>query len=145
MILGSIFIFCTETAPVAYICMVSDELARYFVVRLIDRALGSRGGEGLRETFSALLAICAENSQVTGEFSAKRPVTRSFGVFFDLRLNERLSKQSWWWWFETPSRHYDVIAMKCRISSRCNLAWLAIYEYNHLNRKCQDNLYVKWE
>ena len=25
-------------------------------------------------------------------------------VFFDLRLNKRLSKQSWSWWFETPSR-----------------------------------------
>ena len=24
--------------------------------------------------------------------------------FFDLRLNKRLSKQSWGWWFETPSR-----------------------------------------
>ena len=33
----------------------------------------------------------------------KRPVTRSFGVFFDLRLNQRLSKQSCGWWFETRS------------------------------------------
>ena len=39
-----------------------------------------------------------------GEFPAQRPVTRSFGVFFNLRLNERLSKQSWGWWFETLSR-----------------------------------------
>ena len=28
-----------------------------------------------------------------GEFPAQRPVTRSFDVFFDLRLNKRLSKQ----------------------------------------------------
>ena len=56
------------------------------------------------ETFSALLAICAGNSPVPGEFLAQRPVTRSFDVFFDLRLNKRLSKQSWGWWFETPSR-----------------------------------------
>ena len=55
------------------------------------------------ETFSALLAICAENSVVPGEFPAQRPVTRSFDVFFDLRLNKRLSKLSWVWWFETPS------------------------------------------
>ena len=34
---------------------------------------------------------------------AQRPVTRSFDVFFDLRLNKRLSKQPWGWWFETPS------------------------------------------
>ena len=37
------------------------------------------------------------------EFPAQRPVTRSFYVFFDLRLNKRLSKQSWGWWSETPS------------------------------------------
>ena len=56
------------------------------------------------ETFSALLAISARNSPVTGEFPAQRPVTRSFDVFLDLRLNKRLSKQSWGWWFETLSR-----------------------------------------
>ena len=56
------------------------------------------------ETFSALLAICAGNSPVIGEFPAQRPVTRNFDVFFDLRLNKRLSKQSWGWWFKTPSR-----------------------------------------
>ena len=56
------------------------------------------------ETFSALLAICAGNSPVPGEIPEQRPVTRSFDVFFDLRLNKRLSKQSWGWWFETLSR-----------------------------------------
>ena len=56
------------------------------------------------ETFSGLLAICAGNSPVPGEFPAQMPVTRSFDVFFDLRLNKRLSKQSWGWWFETLSR-----------------------------------------
>ena len=55
------------------------------------------------ETFSALLVICAGNSPVPGEFPAQRPVTRSFDVFFDLRLNKRLSKQSQGWWFETLS------------------------------------------
>ena len=38
-----------------------------------------------------------------GEFPTQRPVTRSFDVFFDLRLNKRLSKHSWGWWFETLS------------------------------------------
>ena len=43
-----------------------------------------------------------------GEFTGprwiptQRPVTRSFDVYFDLRPNKRLSKQSWGWWFETP-------------------------------------------
>ena len=43
------------------------------------------------EAFSALLAICAENSPVTGEFPAQKPVTQSFDIFFDMRLNKRLS------------------------------------------------------
>ena len=55
------------------------------------------------ETFSALLAICARNSPVPGEFPAQRPVTPSFDVLSYLRLNKRLSKQSWGWWFETLS------------------------------------------
>ena len=55
--------------------------------------------------------LCGEFTG-TGEFPAQRPVTRSFDVFFDLwrihvffdlRLNKRLSKQLWRWWFETPS------------------------------------------
>ena len=56
------------------------------------------------KNISASLAIFAENSMVTGELPVQRPVTRSFGVFFDLHLNTRLSKQRWGWWFETPSR-----------------------------------------
>ena len=64
------------------------------------------------EAFSALLALCAGNSSIIGEFPAQRPVTRSFDFFFDLRLNKRLSKQSWGCWVDTPSRslwrHPDV-------------------------------------
>ena len=56
------------------------------------------------ETFAALLALCAGNSRVIGEFPSQRPVTRCFDVFFYLCLNKRLSKQSWIWWFEALSR-----------------------------------------
>ena len=45
------------------------------------------------ETFCALLAICAGNSPVPGEFPTQKPVTQSFDVFVDLCLNKRLSKQ----------------------------------------------------
>ena len=38
-----------------------------------------------------------------GEFPTQRPVTRSFDVFFDRRLNKRLSKQPRGWWLETLS------------------------------------------
>ena len=56
------------------------------------------------EAFSALLALCTGNSPVTGEFPSQRPVTRSFDVFFDLRLKQQLSKQWRRQWFETPWR-----------------------------------------
>ena len=46
-----------------------------------------------------------------GEFPSQRPVTQSFDVFIDLRLNKRLRKQPWSWWFETPS---------CSLWRHCN-------------------------
>ena len=63
------------------------------------------------ETFSALLALCAGNSPVSGEFPAQRPVTRNIDVFFDLRLING--------WVNTREAgdlrryrvHYDVIVM----------------------------------
>ena len=55
------------------------------------------------ENFFALMAICAENSSVPGEFPAQRPVSQSFDVSFDLRQNKRLNKQSWSWWSGRPS------------------------------------------
>ena len=77
------------------------------------------------ETFSALLAICAGNSPVPGEFPTQRPVTRSFDVYFDLRPNKWLSKQSWGWWFETLScslwRHRNgctIIGWRTRSNNR---------------------------
>ena len=64
------------------------------------------------EHLSALMAICAGHSPVPDELPSQRPVTRSFDVFFDLRLNKRLSKQPWGWWFETLThplwRHRNV-------------------------------------
>ena len=66
------------------------------------------------EIFSALLALCEGKLLVTGEFPSQRPMTKSFDVFFYLRLNKRLSKRSGCWWFETPScplwHHCNVFA-----------------------------------
>ena len=53
---------------------------------------------------SALLALCEGDPMATGGFPSQRPVTRSFDVFSDLRLNQRLSKQSRHRWFDTPLR-----------------------------------------
>ena len=61
----------------------------------------------MMSSFSALLAL----SPVTGEFPAQKPVTRSFDVFCDLRLNKRLTKQSWGFDLSRYRAHYDVIVM----------------------------------
>ena len=63
------------------------------------------------ETFFALLVLCAGNSPVTGEFPAQRPVTWGSDIFFDLRLNKRLSKQSCDWCLRHHRTHYDVTVM----------------------------------
>ena len=55
--------------------------------------------------------LTAGNSTATGEVPSQRPVTRSFDIFFDLRLNKWLSKQSQVCWFETQS---------CALSRHCN-------------------------
>ena len=69
------------------------------------------------EPFSALLALCAGNSPVTGEFPSQRPVTQNFYVFSDLRPNKPLSKQSTHWWFETPSRSLWRTCYDCGINA----------------------------
>ena len=89
------------------------------------------------ETFSALLTLCVGNSPVTGEFPSQRPVTRSFDVFFDLRLNKRLSKQSCSWWFETLWRslwrHRNVLIRFYEIYFECyNWWWVGIGSGNGL-------------
>ena len=72
-------------------------------------------------TFSALLALCAGNAQ--------RPVTRSFDVFFELRLIKRLSKHSPGWWFKTLSRpfwrHCNVLEIRGGVAKQ-----LSSVEYN---------------
>ena len=64
------------------------------------------------ETFSALLALCAGNSPVTGEFPSQRPVTRSFDVFFDLRLENSWVNNREAGDLRRDLAHYDVIVMK---------------------------------
>ena len=63
--------------------------------------------------------LCGEFTS-PGEFPLQRPVTRSFDIFFDLRLNKRLRKQPWSWWFEMVS---------CPLWRHCNdipYEWISI-------------------
>ena len=71
----------------------AEEAAHYF-----SHMMTSSNGNIFRVTGP----LCGEFTG-PGEFPTQRPVTRSFDVFFDLRLNKRLSKQPWGWWFQTPS------------------------------------------
>ena len=52
--------------------------------------------------FPRYLPFCEGNPPMDSPH--KRPVTRSVDVFFGMRLNKRLSKQSRRRWFETPPR-----------------------------------------
>ena len=112
-----------HTCPMPFSCLYSSELVHFYwnnhiifsvsankvmlglcvKVSAIANQTTSSMMTSSNGTISALLAICAGNSPVTGEFLAQRPVTRSFDVFSDLHLNKRLSKQSWGRWLETPS------------------------------------------
>ena len=62
------------------------------VSRYIYHMMTSTNGNIFRVTGP----LCGEFTG-PGEFPTQRPVTRSFDVFFDLRLNKRLSKHSWGW------------------------------------------------
>ena len=82
------------------------------------------------ETFSALLAICAGNSPVPGEFPPQRPVTRSFDVFFDLRLingwvNNRKAGDLRRYW-----AHYDVMVMNYNNDKGNSHIWLGAEPIN---------------
>ena len=87
---------------------------------------------------------CRVTGHLCGEFTGHRwiPHTKasdaeSFDVFFDLRMNKRLSKQSWGWRFETPScslwhncngmrglAYHTLHAFKCYIGQRYTGSWL---------------------
>ena len=56
----------------------------------------------------------------TCEFPSQRPVTRSFDVFFDLRLNKRLSEQSRPRDLRRHHTHYDVTALAGSTNNHSN-------------------------
>ena len=75
-----------------------------------ERVDRMRSRERLHMMTSSNGNIFRVTAHLCGEFTglrwipAQRPVTRSFNFFFDLYLNERLSKHSWSWWSQAPSR-----------------------------------------
>ena len=70
---------------------------RHLFIFFLSHMMTSSNGNIFRVTDH----LCGE---FPGEFPTQRPVTWSFDIFFDFRLNKRLSKQWWGWRFETRSR-----------------------------------------
>ena len=69
------------------------------------------------DTFSALLAICAGNSPVTGEFPMQRPVTRNFDVFLiSVWVNNGEAGD-----LRCHCTHYDIIVMFRQTADRIDL------------------------
>ena len=82
-----------------------------FLCQCIGRTFGiillysvSGHDEVIKWKYFRVTALCEGNPPLPGYFPSERTVTRNFRVFFDLRLNYRLSKQSRRRWFATPSR-----------------------------------------
>ena len=78
------------------------------------------------ETFSALLALCAGSSSVTGEFPAQRPVTRSYDVFFKYAwtngwINDRDAGS-----LRRHSSHYDVTVMWWEVNIELNIGMMSV-------------------
>ena len=93
--------------------------------------------------------LCGEFTGL-GEFPTQRPVTRSFDIFFDLRLNKRLNKQAWGWLFETPSwsswrpcnddvTNMLTLVMVQRASTPFNITFVARFHASALTIRC-----IKW-
>ena len=62
--------------------------------------------------FRVTSPLCGEFTG-PGEFPTQRPVTRSFDVFFDLRVNKRLNKNREAGDLRRHRGHYDVNVMCC--------------------------------
>ena len=88
------------------------------------------------ETFSASLALCEVNSPVTGEFPSQRPVTHSFDVFVDLRLNNRWAHSRDAGDLRRHSAHCDVTEMCTPVETKrgcCDIGYPSkTYLYSNL-------------
>ena len=84
-------------AILTYVNKYAHDVVVLCVAKVVSMMTSSNGN-----IFRVTGPLCGEFTG-PGEFPAQSPVTRIFDVFFDLRLNKRLSKQPWGWWFETPS------------------------------------------
>ena len=115
-------------------CMVILQMSTIVSMKKSGRQFMMMSSNG--NIFHVTGPLCGEFTG-PGEFPTQRPVTRSFDVFFDLRLNKRLSKQSWGWWFVTPSR---TLWRHCIESANYLSPELAIVSLGGFLGHCQTHL-----
>ena len=87
-------------------------------------------------TTSATLTTLLKHDDIVKwkHFSRYWAVTRSFDVFFDLRLKKRLSKQRWSWWCKTVMGKvicYNIIRNKISVVSCPILFVLTWFCHSH--------------
>ena len=95
---GKFMVTVTLSFDICFVEILNTLVKKAIQFPLIHLMMTSSNGNIFRVTGP----LCGEFTG-PGEFPTQRPVTRSFDVFFDLRLNKRLSKQPRGWWFEMPS------------------------------------------
>ena len=78
-----------------------------------------------------ITGLCAGNSPVTGEFPTQRPVTRSFEVFFDMRMSKQLRRC----WYETLS---------CSVWRHCNVQMTAAQKKSTGARSSTESQWLDW-
>ena len=95
--------FDQQSSKIAFTVIgVQCNVINFVVVNMLADGLAPMMTSSNGNIFRVTGPLCGEFTG-PGEFPTQRPVTRSFDVFFDLRVNKRLSKQSRGWWFETPA------------------------------------------
>ena len=100
------------------------------------------------ETFSVVLALCAGNSPVTGEFPTQRPMTRSFGVFSLIcdRINGWLNNGKAGD-LRRHRAHYDVIVMQYNVAHdffyRISFLYHVIQNYHQYHTELCDTSFIR--
>ena len=108
------FIFHTVSA----LCPATDALGRWQFLAMMTSSNGN--------IFRIIGHLCGEFT--SDESQKHKSQLRGALMFFDLRLNKRLGKQSWGWWFETPSRplwrHCNVLLLSMAFTFHTNCLWM---------------------
>ena len=94
-------------------------------LHIYARKLGHPWWRHQMVTFTALLALCAGNSPVTGEFPAQRPVTRSCDVLFN-GVSTRVHVMARCWL--AKKKHY-LVSPALMLSNLCQSNAVTVFTF----------------